>query len=228
MFLALAEQREGAMKSNFLLLIAATTLATTSALAARVDMNDPRRALALEDDLRIDAQLRDESIASGSAVPITFQVTNNTKQPVALAAKVTDSSYDAGSQTVIVSIGAEIPSGPAMPHLSVVKAGETRTFTTVVTVHVMTPSEQSPFIAYPRYVQMKVNVLRDIAPFENLIAQQRDTVQPPLPDSLFETWVENNDAIFLNAIPVHWLGHSPSDQNGADQASPRRLTAGTF
>jgi hypothetical protein len=216
------------MKPNVLLLIAATTLATTTALAARVDMNDPRRALALDDDLRIDAQLGDDSIASGSSVNVTFQVQNNTKKPVALAVKAIDSSYDTDSQTLTISIGAEIPDGPAMPRLSVIKAGETRTFTTLAPVHVVMPAAQSPFAVYPRYVQVKVNVMRDITPFADLIAAQRDTAQPPLPDSLFETWITNNDAIFLNPIPVHWLGHSPTDQNGADVASPRRLTAGTF
>jgi hypothetical protein len=217
------------MKPNILLLIAATTFATTTtAFAARVDMNDPRRALALDDDLRIDAQLGDESIASGSSVNVTLQVQNNTKTPVALAVKVIDSSYDAESQTVTVSIGAEIPNGATMPHLCVIKAGETRTFSTIAPVHVVMPAAQSPFAAYPRYVQLKVNVLRDIAPFADLIAQQRDTAQPPLPDSLFETWIASNDAIFLNPIPVHWLGHIPGDQNGADIASPRSLTAGTF
>lgn len=216
------------MKANILLTIAATTLVTTTAFAARVDMKDPRRALALDDDLRIDAQLGDESIASGSSVNVTFQVQNNTKKPVALAPKVTESSYDADSQTVTVSIGSEIPDGPTMPHLTVIKAGETRTFTTLASVHVVMPAAQSPFAAYPRYVQVKVNVLRDVAPFEDLIAQQRETTAPPLPDSLFEAWLQSNDAIFLNPIPVHWLGHAPSDQNGADIASPRRLTAGTF
>jgi len=218
------------MKPNFFLLLAATTFCTTTVLAARIDMNDPRRALATDDDLRIDAQLADDSIGSGSSVNITFQVQNNTRQPVAIASKVTDSSYDPESQTLTVSIGAEIPNGPAMPHLSIVKAGEKRTFTTVAVVRVVMPSVRSPFVAYPRYVQVKVNVLRDIAPFNELIAQQQNAAaQPPLPDSLFETWVQNNDAIFLNSIPVHWKnGRSNSDQNGADLSAPVAAAGGTF
>ena len=216
------------MKPKILLPIAASILYTATAFAARVDMTDPRRALALEDDLRIDAELTDDSIGSGSTIGITFQVQNNTRKPVALATKMTDSSYDPDSQTVTISIGAEVPNGPAMPHLAVIKAGDTRTFTTAAAVHVVMPNIHSPFVAYPRYVQVKVNVLRDIAPFSDLIAQQRDTAQPPLPDTLFETWIQSNDAIFLNPIPVHWKsGHSPGDQNGADLASPVR-SAGTF
>jgi hypothetical protein len=218
------------MKSKFFLLIAATTFSwTTAAFAARVDMNDPKRALALDDDIRIDAQLADDSIGSGSTVNITFQVQNNSRQAVALATKVCDSSFDPDSQTVTISIGAEIPTGPTMPHLSVIKSGEKRTFTAIGTVHVVLPTARLPFIAYPRYVQVKVNVIRDIEPFAALISQQREAAQPPLPDSLFETWVENNDAIFLNAIPVHWKqGRSPADQNGADVATPVHLTGGTF
>lgn len=215
------------MKPNFFLLLAATTFCTTTVLAARIDMNDPRRALATDDDLRIDAQLADDSIGSGSSVNITFQVENNTRRPVAIANKVTDSSYDPESQTVTVSIGAEIPNGPLMPRLSIVKAGEKRTFTSVAVVHVVLPSTRSPFIAYPRYVQVKVNLLRDIAPFNELIAQQ-NAAQPPLSDSLFETWVQNNDAIFLNTIPVHWKsGRSAGDENGADLSSPV-AAGGTF
>lgn len=218
------------MKSKFFLLIAATTFSyATGALAARVDMNDPKRALALDDDIRIDAQLADDTIGSGSSVNVTFQVQNNTRHSVALATKVCDSSYDADSQTVTVSIGAEIPAGATMPHLSVIKSGETRTFTAIAPVQVVLPAVRSPFIAYPRYVQVKVSVLRDIEPFADLIARQRDAAQPLLPDTLFETWVQSNDAIFLNAIPVHWKnGRSPVEQNGADVASPVRLTGGTF
>ena len=217
------------MKSKSFLLIAATALVTTTALAARVDMKDPRRALALEDDLRIDAQLADDQIGSGSTVNVTFQVQNNSSHPVAIATKVTDSSYDADSQTVTIAIGSEIPNGATMPHLVVVKPAETRTFTAAAAVHVVMPTVRSPFVAYPRYLQVQINVLRDIAPFADLIAQQREMSQPPLPDTLFETWVQSNDAIFLNSIPVHWRNsRSPVEQNGADVSSPRSMAGGTF
>ena len=66
---------------------------------------------------------------------------------------------------------------------------------------------------------------------EHLVHQPPDhAAQPPLPDSLFETWVQNNDAIFLNSIPVHWKSGRPAgDQNGADLSSPVvSAAAGTF
>jgi hypothetical protein len=220
------------MRSKTFLLIAATTVLchSVAASAARVDMNDPRRALALDDDVRIDAQLGDDTISSGSSVNITFQVQNNSRQPVAIATKVTDSAYDSDSQTVTISIGSEIPDGAIMPHLAVIKPGEKKTFTALAAVRIVMPAARSPFVAYPRYVQVKVNVLRDISAFADLIAQQHDAAQPRLPDSLFETWIQNNDAVFLNAIPVHWkTGRSLIDQNGADVASPvRQASGGTF
>jgi hypothetical protein len=76
---------------------------------------------------------------------------------------------------------------------------------------------------------VKVNLLRDLAPFDALIARQRDASQPLLPESLFETWLQSNDAIFLNAIPVYWKNsRSPVEQNGADVATPSHQMGGTF
>jgi hypothetical protein len=78
-------------------------------------------------------------------------------------------------------------------------------------VHVAVPNVRSPFVSVPRYVQVKVNVLRDLKPFEELITQQQRAgqaqtaqVAQKLDDSLFEKWVESNDAIFLNSVPVRW------------------------
>ena len=79
------------MKCKTFLLIAASTFIYSAAYAARVDMNDPRRALATDDDLRIDAQLLDDTIGSGSTVNVTYQVQNDSQRPVAIANKVIDS-----------------------------------------------------------------------------------------------------------------------------------------
>ncbi len=205
----------------------ATFLCAAAAQAAHVDMNDPRRALALDDEVRVDAQLAQDSISAGTPIGVTFQLQNGSGQPVAIADKIADSSYDSDTQTITVSIGSEIPSGATMPHLSVIKAGESRTFATSVPVRIAMPSVRSPFIGYPRYVQVKVNVLRNLEPFASLIAQQRGTVAPPMSDALFDTWVQNNDAIFLNALPVYWkTGRGANDQNNAEVASPMPVAAG--
>ncbi len=210
-----------------LLLATATLICATAAHAAHVDMNDPRRALALEDNVRIDAQLTEDAISTGTPVGVTFQVQNNSPRPVAIADKIVDSSYDADTRTITLSIGSEIPAGGTMPHLAVIKMGESRTFSTAVPVRVAMPGGRSPLIAFPRYVQVKVNVLRNLEPFAALIAQQRGTFAPPMTDALFDTWVQSNDAIFLNAIPVYWTGRRGiADQNSADNSSPMPVAAG--
>jgi hypothetical protein len=190
-------------------------------------MKDPRRAVALEDKLRIDAQLVQDTIGSGGQVNVTYQIENLANVPVAFADRLADTSYDPDSRTVTFTVGSEIPDGKTVPHLTVIMPGEKRTFTAAANVHVVLPATRSPFIAYPRYVQVKVNVLRDLTPFDDVLKQQQASTAAPLSDAVFDTWIENNDAIFLNAVPVRWkTGRSPSEQAGADVAMPVALAAG--
>jgi hypothetical protein len=212
----------------FLLLNAAITfLFAATTTAGGVDMKDPRRAVALEDNLRIDAQLVQDTIGSGGQVNVTYQIENLARVPVALADRLADTSYDPESRTVTFTVGSEIPDGKIVPHLTVIMPGEKKIFTSTANVHVVLPATRSPFIAYPRYVQVKVNVLRDLTPFDAVLKQQQTSAAAPLSDAVFETWVENNDAIFLNAVPVRWKsGRSPSEQAGADVATPVALAAG--
>ena len=196
------------MRSSKLFLIAVSSLTVLQAAAAytaHVDMTDPRRALGREDDVRVDAQLVDDNVSSGSPVGVTYQVQNLTKQPIAVADKVCDISYDTDSRTITVSAGSEVPKGGTMPHLATIAPGQKKTFTCGAILHVTTPVNRSPFTAVPRFVQIKVNVLRDISPFRPLIEEQARTAGPiELTDQQFDQWLESNDTILLNAIPVHF------------------------
>src|ERR1700753_1808195 len=100
---------------------------TTNAVAAHLDMSDPRRALAREDDVRIDAELARDTISPGTPVVLTCQIENLSNATIALADRVTDSDYDTESQTVTISVGAEVPEAGKMPHLLLVHPGEKRT-----------------------------------------------------------------------------------------------------
>jgi hypothetical protein len=200
------------MKSSRLFPAIAATMAVLSAAAATaagVDLTDPRRASGREDDIRIDAVILQEALTSSSGVHVTYQVRNQTADSVAIADRVTDTSYDADSQTITLSIGSEVPASGAMPHMVVIGPGETKSLTSGAMVRVTVPAARSPFANVPRFVQIKVNVLRNLKPFERLIEQQQRAPQAVqvaqrLDDSLFEQWVENNDAIFLNSVPVRW------------------------
>ena len=66
-------------------------------------------------------------------------------------------------------------------------------------------NSKNPWAHVPRFVQIVVNVLRDLGPFTNLLAQQARSATPPaLPNGLFDTWVASNSSVELNVLPVRW------------------------
>jgi hypothetical protein len=175
--------------------------------AADIDMNDPRRALGREDDVRIDANLQQEIVTSGSPLAVTYRIENLTPAPVAVAMKSTDVSYDPETQTITVGIGSEIPKDGNMPQLATIGPGEKKTFTAAVTPLIPASAATSRFMPGPRYVQVKVSILRDLAPFAALIVRQSQSakaVAQPLTDEQFDLWLKGNDTIFLNTIPVRY------------------------
>ncbi|HEX7154773.1 MAG TPA: hypothetical protein VF618_25035 [Thermoanaerobaculia bacterium] len=195
------------MKSSNLFLATTTTfLIAAAAQAASVNMEDPRRALGREDDVRVDAQIFQETVSSGTPITITYQIHNLTQQPVAIAAKTAAASYDADTQTITVAIGSEVPADGQMPQLVTIAPGEKKTMQVAATPNFVLPRMRTPFVAAPRYVQLKVNILRNLEPFATLIEQQGKSPNQrvALSDDQFDHWLESNDAIFLNAIPVHW------------------------
>jgi len=82
------------MKSS---LFAVAVILAVSARAAHVDMKDPRRALGREDDIRVDAQLVQDSVANNSPLNVTYQIENLTASPIAIADRVASLSYDEDS-----------------------------------------------------------------------------------------------------------------------------------
>ena len=185
--------------------VAVFLLIGSTARAAGVDFKDPRRALGREDDIRVDAQMLQETLSPGSPISVTYQVENLTAAPIAIADKVADATFDADSQTITVSIGAEIPEGKAMPHLTVIAPGQTHAFRIGASAQVMIANAKAPWARVPRFVQITVNVLRDLKPFANLIAQQAKSASaPPLPNDLFDTWVASVSSVELNVLPVRW------------------------
>ena len=213
------------MKSSRLIGFAVVAvLSSAASYGAHVDMTDPKRALGREDDIRVDAQLFDDTVASNGPIHVVYQVHNLTQKFIAIADKECDSSYDADSRTIVVSIGAEVPRDTTMPHLVTIAPGEKKVFNAGTTARVLTPSVRSPFTSVPRFVQIRVNVLRDAAPFHALIEQQARSPQTPvaLANDLFDRWLDVNDAIDLNAIPVQWTGAARSAVPTADQSGPGR------
>ncbi|HEY8183342.1 MAG TPA: hypothetical protein VII32_13960 [Thermoanaerobaculia bacterium] len=189
----------------FLTAVAATVIAAGSAMAARVNFKDPKRALGREGDIRVDAELTQDTISQTSPINVTYQIENFSKAAVAIADKVFDTNFDADARTIRFSIGAEVPPGPNMPHLVIIRPGEKRVLSGGALVHVATPNIRTPWTAIPQYIQIQVTLLRDITPFASLIEQQsKGAVPVPLPNDMFDRWVENSESVLLNSIPVYW------------------------
>jgi len=191
----------------FFTAVALTVMSAGIAAAAHVDFNDPRRALGREGDVRIDAELTQDALGPNSPIGITYQIQNLSKNVIAVADKIVDTDFDLESLTVMLSIGAEIPTGTQLPHLVTVNPGEKRVMTAAAILHVAVPDVRTRWTAVPRYVQVKVTLLRDVTAFASLIAQQKGgAVAVALPNNMFDRWVEASDSIVLNAIPVYWKG----------------------
>jgi hypothetical protein len=206
------------MKSTRLLfaLFAAIALihAAAASAANTIDMDDPRRVVGRENDVRIDAQLVQDTVSPGAPVGVTWQIQNFTAAPVAVAEKVAIASYDPDTATITLAIGSEVPRDGKMPHVVFVAPGEKKVFSAGATPIYNAAAIRSGMNA-PRYVQVKVSILRDLTPFDKLQTGQT------LSDSQFEQWFESNDTILLNTVPVRF---SPRGANMFDAGGGRDAT----
>jgi len=92
-----------------------------------------------------------------------------------------------------------------MPHMVLIKSGEKRTLTSGAFAHIAVPDVRTPWAAVPRYVEIKVTLLRDVATFAPLIEKQEAATAPlRFPNDLFDRWVEGSGSVDLNAIPIRW------------------------
>ena len=215
------------MKSpgSIAVVVAVTLLTSVTVRAAHVDFKDPRRALGREDNIKVDAEMTQDTISAGTPIQVTYQVENLTESPIAIADKVMDATFDPDSQTITMTIGAEIPPGEAMPHLTTIAPGQKRSFRAGAAARIVLADARGPFAHVPRFVQIVVNVLRDISPFANLIATQaRSAAAPTLPNELFDQWVASVSSVELNTLPVRWT----EQRSGPTAESARSSRGGSF
>lgn len=214
------------MKSSkwFLALIASIILVhAAAASAAGIDMDDPKRALGRAGDVRIDAQLVRDEVSPGAPIGITYQIQNLSTTRVAVAAKVSDASYDADTRTITLAVGSEVPPDGNMPQMIVIAPGEKKVLQAAATPKLSASAMRSSLAVTPRFVQVKVAIMRNVEPFAELISSQDGRTKRRLSDELFEKWFECNDTIFLNSVPVEFV---PNRSTGAAESASARSMGG--
>jgi hypothetical protein len=186
------------------LALLSSLLLTAAAAAADIDMDDPRRALGREGDIRIDAQLMRDTVTAGSPVAITYQIHNLSTSAVAIAHREIDASYDEDERTIVLAVGSEVPPDGNMPQMTLIPAGEKKVLTAAATPALRAAAMRTTMAVVPRFVQVKVAILRDVRPYMQLIQSQNGRAKQRLSDELFERWLESNDTIYLNTVPVRY------------------------
>ena len=100
-----------------------------------------------------------------------------------------------------------LPSGPFFHPL--VCGRETHSTAAVIatTAHVVIVANPgSPWVPRPNALRVKVNFLSDPTAFEKLIAIPEKAVHDPeLAAKLFPKWVEGNETVFTNTLPMRWV-----------------------
>ena len=205
--------------SALLLLLTACATAT----APPVDMGEPRRIVGTENAVRIDAQVTGEEAHTGAQLPITYEITNQRPTAIAIADIIPETSYDAETRTFTVSIGSEVPGNQTLPRLVMIEPGAKKTFTTSARMRFIIPPRVSadPLAAAPAELRLRVNFLGDIEPFRQLIGIKENMVaDAQLADALFPAWLEKNEVVYTNSIPMRMVERKTPAMPGVESQPP--------
>ena len=207
-------------------LLSSVIFAFTFACAtAKVDMNEPRRVVGTENAVRFDAEIVGDEVRNGGHVPITYVITNQRTEPIAVADLIPESSYDPETQTITVGIGSEVPGMMLLPRLLVIAPGEKKTFTTSARLALALPRQLDPRGGSPvLQLRLKLNFLGDTSGgFQALIGiPERSIGDPALADALFPLWLERNEVIYTNSVPMRWKSIQEPADAASRPAAPRR------
>ena len=211
-----------------LLLLAAAGCASSSAPKPQVHMDEPRRIVGTENDVRVDAEISGENITAGAPIPIKYVVTNQRSTPILIADLIPQTNYDPETGMVTIEIGTEIPGEQFLPRLISIASGEKRSFATKATLNVMILRNRAPNTVVPQALRIRINFLGESKPFEKLIGIPEKAVHDPqLASDIFTKWVEGNETVVTNAIPMRWgQGYSDEPAMSTPQTGRRRRGTG--
>ena len=192
-----------------------------------VDMTEARRVVGTENEVRIDAEVYGDKLSTSTTLPIKYDITNNRSQPILIADMIPDATYDQETQTVTITIGTEVPGQALLPRLIAIGSGEKKTFNTAAHVSIAASTSVSPWIRHPSAVRIRVNFLSDPAPFQQLIAIKETAIaNKELADALFPKWIEDNETVTTNTLPMHWTGGRMDAFNAGNPGAPNTPTRG--
>jgi len=207
---------------RFLASAALLLITAGCATTAKVDMNEPRRVVGTENAVRVDAEITGEELQNGAHVPITYVITNQRPNAIAIADLIPMTGYDEETQMITVSIGSEVPGTTLLPRLISIAPGEQKTFSTSARIVFVLPQSDGARRLAPRAgLRLRVNFLGDTSGgFQQLIGiPERAIADSKLADELFPLWLERNEVVFTNAVPMRWKGTS----TGAEGVRPPSL-----
>jgi len=130
---------------------------------------------------------------------------------------------------VTISIGTEVPGESFLPRLIAIGPGEKKSFNTSAHISIASSVSVSPWMRHPNAVRIRVNFLDDPKPFEKLIALKENALaDKELAALLFPKWVENNETVTTNALPMQWAGPGADAMTPAAMpGAPRRRRGGS-
>lgn len=202
-------------------------LVTSILLAAgcatpRVDLKEPRRLLGTEENIRLDASVRTDTLSNSQPLPFDYAITNNRATPIAVAELVPQASFDSENRVLTVTIGTEVPGEELLPRLVVIAPGEKKEFSGSAHVRIPSAGPENPFHAAPGGVQFKLNFLSDPQPFAQLIGiSERAVHDAKLAADLFPKWLEGNETLVTNVLPMRWSNQIAPDEETPGDVRPR-------
>ena len=188
-----------------------------------VNMSEPRRVLGTDNDVRVDAEIYGETLSPSSNIAIKCDVTNNRSTPILVADLIPQASYDPEAQTVTVDLGSEIPGAQFLPRLLSIAPSGRRTFTTAARVVIRGGSPPVAGFRRPNALRIRVNFLGgEIKPFQSLVdIPERAVHDPVLASAIFTRWVDRNETVTTNALPMRWVGTSEDSSSDASRRGRR-------
>src|SRR5262249_50300431 len=134
--------------------------------------------------------------------------------------------YDPETLTVTVDIGSEIPGEQFLPRLISIPSGGRKSFSGAAHVSILHNPSATPFAPRPSALRVRVNFLRNTTAFARVIDIPEKAVHDPtLAASIFTKWVEQNETVVTNTLPMRWRG-TPVIEEGPSAPAPRRRRGG--